>query len=166
MKTSKKILIGVGGVIIALLITTLFMLRRDIKILVDNQSIIEYKTEPVEKFNAIDFSPHWIVSIKQGKNCKVELDNKVSNGIITTISTIEGTLYVSAETDSLDEKTENIRIRITAPTLKVIQAAGDTKIEMKSFFTDSVMVILKDSSTFIGSKNTLDKIIFKASAKN
>lgn len=165
MKTSKKILIGVAGVFIALLITTLFMLRRDIKLLIETQSVIEYKTKPVEKFSSLDFSPHWIVSIKQGKNCKVELDEEESKGLITKINTIDSTLYLSVEADSLDEKTGNIHVRITAPSLKLIRAAGDTKIEMKSFWTDSLTVILKDSSTFIGSKNNFDKITFKSSDK-
>ena len=151
---------GVAGFSVALLITTLLMFRRDIKSLVKNQTVIEYKAEPVEKFTSLDLSSHWTANIMKGKECKVELSETECAGLNPELNIIDGTLFLSLENDSVNSG--NIHIRITAPALNIIKAEGNTKIEMKSFWTDSLTVILKDSSTFTGSKNNIGKITFKA----
>jgi hypothetical protein len=118
MKTSKKILLAVAVMLLALWSIALFVVRKDMKSMLANQHAIAYKPLAVDKFVGLDFSSNWIVSI---------------------------------------------HARITAPSLQLIKAAGDTKIQMKTFWSDSLTVILEDSSSFAGSKNDFDYIQFNAS---
>ena len=166
MKTSKKILIIVAGIIIGLMVTTLFILRKDIISLMANQSLIEYKPVPVDKFVALDFSANWKVTIKQGKDCKVEVALIESSNMQPMLKNKNGILFLTAQATQDNEDTESIHARVTAPLLHEIKAAGNTEILMKNFWSDSIAVILKDSSKFSGKNNDFTNIIFKASAND
>jgi hypothetical protein len=155
MKTSKKILLAVAVMLLALWSIALFVVRKDMKSMLANQHAIAYKPLAVDKFVGLDFSSNWIVSIKQGKDCKVEMEVPCHTSLKPRVENINGTLHFSS--------TEGIHARITAPSLQLIKAAGDTKIQMKTFWSDSLTVILEDSSSFAGSKNDFDYIQFNAS---
>lgn len=158
MKTSKKILLTVAVFLLALWTVTLFMARRDMRSMLASQPAIAYKTMAMDKFTGLDFSSNWIVKIKQGKNCRIEVEVVEQDSLKPELENINGTLYLTS--------TKTIHARITAPSLQVIKAAGDTKIQMKTFWSDSLTVILDDSSSFASMKNDFDYIQFKASGKN
>ncbi len=163
MKTSKKILITVAGILIVMLVTTLFVLHRDIKTLMESQALIEYKLVPVDNFVALDFSANWIVLIKQGKECKVELAIEEGSNLQPKLENNNGTLFLNVEASPENENTGSIFARVTAPVLHVIKAEGNTEILMKNFWSDSINVILEDSSKFSGKNNDFTNINFKAS---
>jgi hypothetical protein len=154
MKTSRIILITIGIILLAMWTTILFIARKDIKTIMATQSRVEYRPVPVDKFNRLDFSSHWIVRIKQGKDCELELGMEESDNGQPEMNISEGTLYLSHN--------RSIHARITAPVLQVIRAEGNTEITMKNYWTDSIRVILGDSSSFTGSQNDFKYISFQA----
>lgn len=155
MKTSKKILLTIAVILVAIWTITLFMARKDMRLIMASRSVLEYKPVPVDKFNGLDFSSNWIVTIKQGKDCKLELAFEKGYTHKPELNIIHSTLYLRSA--------ENIHARITAPSLQAIKAVGNTQIHMKTFWSDSLTVILQDSSSFSGSKNDFSYISFKAS---
>jgi hypothetical protein len=163
MKTSKTLLIIVAGFIIILLVISLVVLRKDIGTLMEKQALIEYELVPVEEFASIDFSSNWIVQVKQGKDCKLELAMEEDCNLQPKLENNKGTLFLTAEATPEDENTGNIYARVTAPILYEIKARGNTEIVMKNFWSDSINVILEDSSKFSGKNNDFANINFKAS---
>ena len=166
MKTSKKILIILAGFIIILLIVSLIVLRKDIGTLMEKQTFIEYKTIPVEEFASVEFSSNWTVQVKQGKDCKVELAIEEGNDLMPALESKDEILYFSVDTQRIIENTANIHARVTAPVLNTIKAEGNTEIVMKNYWSDSLTVILSDSSTFSGKNNDFTSIKFKASVRD
>ena len=166
MKASKKLLLIVAGFITILLVISLVVLRRDIKTLKENQTFIEYQLVPVESFSSIDFSSNWIVQVKQGKDCKVELAMEETGNLKPKIENRDKILFFSLDPAQAIDKTEGLHARVTAPLLYFIKAKGNTEIIMKSYWSDSLTVILTDSSTFLGRNNEITQINFKASANN
>ena len=161
MKTSRIILITVAGVIIAILITALYILKKDYKSLIESQALIEYENVPVEKFVSLEFSSHWNVSVRQGKECKVEVAVKEHGNVVPKLINEDGTLYFNTEA-LLDDTPDIIHARVTVPLLQEIKASGNTKIQMKHFWADSITIILDDSSKFYGKHNDFTEITFKA----
>lgn len=154
MKTSKKILLAVAIILVVFWIITLFFVRKDIKTILAGRSLIEYRAVPVEKFSRLDFSGNWIVQIRQGKDCLVELGVEGDQNVKPQLNNINGTLQLS--------HANAIHAKITAPALQVIKASGDTRIQMKNFWTDSLTVVLGDSSSYAGSNNDFKYISFQA----
>ncbi len=155
MKTSKKILVTIAFILLALWALTLFVVRKDMRSMMASQPSIAYLPQAVDKFDRLDLSSNWTINIKQGKDCKLEIEVVEQDSLKPKLENINGTLYLAS--------TKSIHARITAPSLQVIKASGDTKIQMKTFWSDSLTVILEDSSSFAGSKNDFDFIQFKAS---
>jgi hypothetical protein len=155
MKTSKKIIITTAIFLITLWIVTLFVVRKDIRTILAARNLVEYQPVPVEKFSRLVFSDNWTVTVRQGKDCGVELGALKGGHPVPGISNVNGTLHLSCTTHAY--------ARITAPSLQVIQAAGNTSIDMKNFWSDSLIVILGDSSSFTGRQNDFKYISFKAS---
>jgi hypothetical protein len=164
MKTSKKLLILFAGFIIILLMFSLVILRRDIGTLMEKQAFIEYRATPIDEFKSVEFSSNWTVQIRQGKDCKVELAVKEVRGLIPVLENKDEILFFTTDTQFLAENTANIRARLTAPFLNTIVAKGNTEIVMKNFWSDSLTVVLADSSTFSGKNNDFTNIIFKSYA--
>ena len=74
MKTSEKILVSVGVLILLLLIAMMLLIRHTVQPLQSTAGLKHnYKAVSADNFNKLDLSSHFIVSIKQGKECKVEL---------------------------------------------------------------------------------------------
>jgi hypothetical protein len=157
MKTSKKILIAIAFLLVALWVTTLFLVRKDMQTILAGRSQVEYRPVPVDTFSSLDFSGQWTVSVRQGKDCKVELGTDGGGNPDPELSHHDGTLHLTSKTD--------VYAIITAPDLQVIKAAGNTRIEMKHFWTDSITVILDDGSSFTSRQNDFKYILFKAPGK-
>ena len=163
MKTSKYIITISAGIIILIMISTLFVLKRDMKSLTKTDLVVNYKTIQVNDFNIIHFSPYWDVIIKQGKDYKIELALNNSTGMETNMENVNGILYLKAVKKQDNQSADDLQIRITAPVLQEIIATGNTNIQLRNFWSDSLTVVLKDSSVFSGSNNDFTKITFKAS---
>jgi hypothetical protein len=155
MKTSKKILVTIAVILLVLWAVTLFVVRKDMSVILASQPSISYMPLAVDKFDGLDLSSNWMINIKQGINYKLEIEVVEQDSLKPKLENIDGTLHLSS--------TKSMHARITAPSLQVIKAAGDTRIQMKTFWSDSLTVILEDSSTFSASNNDFDYIQFKAS---
>jgi hypothetical protein len=154
MKTSKKIIITVAIILTAIWVITLLVVRKDIQTILAARNLVEYRPVPVEKFSRLVFSDNWTVTVRQGKDCGVELGAGKDGHPVPDIKNINGTLHLTC--------TAHAYARITAPSLQVIQAAGHTSIDMKNFWSDSLIVVLGDSSSFTGRQNDFKYISFKA----
>lgn len=164
MKKSKKILIGIAGFLIITLVVTLLVLKRDMKTIMANASMLVYKEIPVETFDHLKISANWSVRVKQGKNHKFELGTTEGDSIQPILTNENGTLYLIVEETSEKPATGMVHARITAPTLHTIRAEGNSHVEMKTFWSDSILVILEDSSTYVGDNLDYKKIRFKSSS--
>lgn len=162
MKTSKKILVTVAGILIALLVAGLLMLRNDLlRLLSQEESENNYQEVPVDTFEALDFSSRWTVRIRQGREHKVEVAVAEGDALKSRLKNVDGTLYFHAESAGEQETTERIQARVTLPTLREIKAARGTEIRLESFEADSLSIILEDSVSFTGVENEIVHLSFQ-----
>jgi hypothetical protein len=167
MKPSRKILIVVMGLFIILLIITMVLLRNGVQSLqLKAESEHKYEAVPAEQFEKLDFSSHWIVKIRQGKECKVELTDEEHSVLKPQIENINGTLYFKVDTTLEKETTGRIHARIIMPSLQEIKAVRGTEIQMDNFQADSVHVVLENGCVFTGNNNTIKYVSFKTSGDN
>jgi hypothetical protein len=155
MKTSRKILITIAAVLVILWGAILLVVRRDMDTLMANNAVMVYREVEVEPFDRIEFSSNWNVIIKQGKDCRVELEDE--DGTPPEMINKKGSLFLKTE--------RNLNVRVTAPGFREIKASGNTHISMKNFWADSLNLVLEDGSSFSGSKNDFDQVIFKVAGK-
>jgi len=166
MKTSKKLLLSVAGLIIAILIIFVAILRDTVQsIQLRTEIKRNYRTVSVDDFERLDFSSHWIVRVKQGKECKVELTAEDDSVFRGGLKNINGTLYFKVDSAMAKNNTDSIYVRITMPSLRVIKAVRGTKIHLESFQSDSLRVILENGCEFTGNNNSIKHASFKTSGE-
>lgn len=164
MKTSKKILLSVAVLIIVLLIVFVAILRDTVQsIQLRTEIIRNYKTVAVGDFERLDFTSHWIVRIKQGRECKVELTADYDSIFRGALENKNGTLYFNVDSVMEKDHTDSIYVRITMPSLQEIKAVRGTKIHLESFQSDSLRVMLENGCEFTGNNNTIKHASFKTS---
>jgi hypothetical protein len=167
MRTSKKILLAIAGFLIVLLIVFLMILRNSIQSIHSKAELkYKYKTVTVGNFEKLDFSSHWIVRIRQGKECKVELAVKGDSLMKPGLENSNGTLYFTVDSIFVKENTDSLRVRITMPSLKAIKAVRGTEIHLANFNSDSLHVILENGCIFIGDNNNIRYVSLKTSGDN
>lgn len=162
MNTSRKILIGVAGFIIVLLISVMILVRNGVESmqLKANQKY-KFEAMPVKTFNNLDFSSHWIVKISQGKECNVEYAAEEYAALKPKIENIDGTLFFKVEPGMDKPLTGSIHVRITMPSLQTIKAVGGTEISVEYFQADSVSVMLENGAVFTGKNNSFKQVSYK-----
>ena len=166
MKTSNKIILSVGGLVLASFITSLYIFRTDLqKVLVRFDAKSNFKTVPFNNFENLDFSSKWIVNIKQGSEFKVELASDQKTLLKPKLENIDGTLFFKIETPDGDSTSDSIRARITVPILKSIKAAAGTKIHLAKFVSDSLKIILENGCAFTGHNGDFKNQSFKTSGE-
>ena len=167
MKTSRKILIAVAGLILVTFFIAILLLRNDVQSLVQ-KDVLKYKYQSVNvnDFEKLYFSSHWIVRIRPGKTCKVESTAGENAFLKPTMENINGTLYFKIDTTAAKENTDSIYVRITMPSLKEIKAVNGTTIQIENFQVDSLCVMLENGCVFKGINNTIKHTSFKTSGEN
>jgi len=164
MKASNKILLGISGFLIIYLITGLVALRNEaLEMLSQAELENKYEAVPVDTFQGVDFSAHWDVNIKQGKEYKVELAASEKGELKPILENREGILYFTVEGYKEKETDEKINVKVTAPTLKEIKTVKGTKIHLANFTADSLNIILENGGEFTGDSNQLNYVSFKTS---
>ncbi len=162
MKTSKKILIAVGGLLIVILIITVVILRNGVQSLQSKAELIhKYEPVSVESFEKLDFTSRWVVRINQGKECKVELTADENSELKPTLENKNGTLYFTMDSTLAKGNTDSIYVKIIMPKLKEIKAVQGTNIQLENFQSDSLHVILGSGCVFNGINNTLKHTSYK-----
>jgi len=166
MKISHKLLIMVAGVLIALLVTGLVMLKQDVRTLMAQSGLEnKFRAVPVEPFESLVFSSHWDVKIRQGRGHKVEL---AVNGRDEEASVLEhkgGTLYFNSGSLLNNNASANLQARITVPYLHQIRSVGDTRINIENFDLDSLTINIDDGGGFMGKNNQIENLSFTTSGK-
>jgi hypothetical protein len=161
MKTSIKLILTTTGFLITLLIISLLFLRKDIQSLLNAELIFKYHEIPVEKFQSLDFSSHWIVKIKQGTKCKVELVSNESKVLKPRLKNISGILHFDVDSSGDSLSGESLHARITLPSIQTLKTVNNTKITIENFITDSLVVELLDGASFKSKNNTIKHVTYK-----
>ncbi|MEO9475681.1 MAG: DUF2807 domain-containing protein [Cyclobacteriaceae bacterium] len=149
MQASKKILITVAGVLIAFLITSVFIVKDDLQTVVDNYGATHrYIAIPTDFFDKLKISSNWDVKISQGRDHKLEVINP--DTLNAQLENINGTVHFMG-----DSTTETRIARVTVPRLQFIEAKGNAVVEVIDFTQDSMNVRISDSVFFISSDNSI-----------
>lgn len=162
MKTSKKILFVVAGLVLVYMVVALVILRNDVNRQLKNK-YANYKELAIENFEKLDFSANWDVNIKQGNEYRVELDTEENDTFKSKLQNIDGTLYFTVVNSNEKKHKRSIQANITMPSLKAIKAAQGTIIHLENFQSDSLSVIMESGGVFTGDNNHFKYISFKAS---
>lgn len=167
MKTSKKILLVVAGLIVVLFFTAVMLLRNGVQQLRQNDRIANrYRELSVNEFERLDFSSRWIVKIRQGKECHIESTADQDSPLKPTIENRNGTLFFRVDTAVAKTNTDSIYVRITMPTLRSVKASQGADINITDFMSDSLLVTLEDGCTFTGMNYNIKYVTFKTSGEN
>lgn len=160
MQTSKKILISTGVVISVLLVIGLVTLRAVMKKEMAHNPTISYEEWPADPFESVYISKGWTVKISQDREQRVEIGAQTEGNF--KMENRDGVLYF--ETDSLF-KGERIPVRITTPSIKIMQARGNSHLLMEPFQSnsDSLKVFLADSVLFRVKGNKLPGVFIETS---
>jgi hypothetical protein len=162
MKSSRKILLITGCVVLLLLIVSLGGMRNvALQFLRKSAAESNYKCVPVADFERLDFSPNWDVRIWQGTEFKVEVASDENSSVKPKLENVGGTLYFKVEGIDSIKNSRPIYAKVIAPSLKGIRAMRGTKISLESFTADSIQVILEDGNAFKGYNNHFNYLLFK-----
>ena len=167
MKTSKKILLFIAILIIAVLVGYVSILRKTVqKLRSVEEAKYQHKTVTVDSFEKLSFSSPMLVKISQGKDCGVEIITGKNSMLKPGVKIIDRTLYCSIDSISESQNTDSIQVRITMPLLHEIKAARGTDIYLSNFQTDSLTINLEDGCAFKGKNNTMKQVSFNTSGNN
>ncbi|MEO9806041.1 MAG: hypothetical protein ABJF04_22470 [Reichenbachiella sp.] len=149
MQTSKKVLLTVAGILLALFVSSLMILRRDIQTINEQTKLANQLTSvPVEEFKFLHFSGLWEVQVKQGRVYKVELTFDQEGSYLPQLENINDTLYFSIDGDSL----VSVRARVITPFIGGVLGEDGAHIHLRNFKLDSMSIALNNSH-LIGEEN-------------
>lgn len=155
MKTSKKILTASTVLLIVFLVTGLLIVRTELRSFLKAKTTISYRTLPVEKFDRLEFGTGYTVQIRQDRGMRVEVEDDFDQVPQFENETLHfGALLVPDPAN---------HVRITVPSLKGIRISGNTQLRVMGFDSDSIQVVLEDSSRFIGENNLFLRSTFVTS---
>jgi hypothetical protein len=162
MKTSKIILLFVAAIIMVSFVIIVVIMKNNIQSARSKAGLrYNYKTVSVHNFENLDLSSHFIVRIKQGKECEVEIITERNSLVKPNLENINGTLHCMVDSTAYKNDTGSIQLRITMPFIKVIKATQGTEIYLANFQSDSISVFLGNGCVFKGNNNTLKRVSFK-----
>jgi hypothetical protein len=162
MKSSRKILLITGCVILLGIVTSLIVTRNvALQFLRKTAAESNYKAITVADFERLDFSPNWDVRILQGNEFKVELAIDENSVWKPSVENISGTLYFKMQTVDSVENSKPIYAKIITPSIKGITAKRGTKISLENFKSDSIRLMLEDGNAFKGYNNHFSYMLFK-----
>ncbi|MDH5396611.1 MAG: DUF2807 domain-containing protein [Cyclobacteriaceae bacterium] len=160
MKTSRKILLVTGGLIIAFVIYYFAVARAYLLSYLDDKNK-DYKPVKVEEFDKLYFSSHWNVTIRQGREVQVEVDD-ASTTLKPKLENRNGALYL-AVTGSDDQTPINVKIAV--PELREIHSVQGTVVRIDNYEADSLTVFLGDGGVFNGNNNKIKYFFLKTEGK-
>ena len=151
MQASKKILITTVGILLAILVSSLLVLRKDLNGIIEAQAKANpLISVPVESFQVIQLNGNWKVQIRQGRTHQVEMAFDPNSSYIPQLESRGDTLFFSITGDS----TSTVEAKIVSPYIHAIQAYNGANIRLKKFELDSLTILLNDSH-LIGEENKL-----------
>lgn len=162
MKASYKMLLIISGVITALFITGLMVLRKDLDSL--PKSNLEFEEVILGSFNKVAVSDYWNVKVTQGRVCSVKLFyDETSKVTKPKLYISDSTLMISIDSTDLDYNYFNrISIEIIAPKIRSFDVGDSSRLHLKGLNMDSISIHLGDASTFISEENTFKHLLFES----
>lgn len=166
MKTSVKILLTTAGVLIAIMVTGITLLKNDARtIALKSRLINEYGLVSVEPFDHIILGEGWDVKVSQGRAYQVEIDLELIERSEALVKSDDGILhFMDALRDSSD--TELKLARVTVPKLRSIEATKKTKILLRDYITDTLSVNMNGGGDFSSKENQIEYLSFKSSGES
>ncbi len=162
MKTGKIILIVTAGVFLSLTVLVLLTLRSDMKLLIESNAVRQYQSYETGSFSKISSGSCWQITVRQGNRHKLEISS--DENVIRPLWDLTGeTLVLGVEPDSAKYPFNDpvLFARITLPYLELIEARGNTRIDMKNYWSDSLTVRLYENAQFTGKNNDFTLLRFK-----
>lgn len=148
MQTSKKILITTAGILLALFVSSLMVLRSDVQAIYAKQTAdVQLTAVPIEAFKVLHFSGNWDVQIRQGRAYKVEVAFDSQSRYLPQLENRNGTLHFLIKGDS----SIAVKAKVITPVLRGVKAEN-AYITLKNFQLDS-MTIKLDASHLTGEEN-------------
>lgn len=148
MQTSKKILITTGGILLALFVGTLMVLRSDVRAIYAKQAAdVQLTAVPVEAFKVLHFSGKWNVQVRQGRTYQVEVAFDRQNRYLPQLENRNDTLHFLIKGDS----SLVVKAKVITPILSGVKAEN-AHVTLKNFEVDSMSIKL-DASHLIGEEN-------------
>lgn len=142
MQTSKKILLTVAGILLALFVSSLMILRNDtLEVFKERALKNELTAVPVREFTSLVVTGSWDIHVRQGRMQKVEVAFDKAGNYLPQLKQSGDTLYLSIKGDS----TARVSARVVTPALESLSANQRAKVTLTKFKTDSITVKLKDS---------------------
>lgn len=157
MKTSTKLLLTAAGIIVAFFITSMFVIREDLKAAIrDSKHYREYTAVDVNLFESITIQGDVFLRVRQDRDQKVEISGEQVD--LSAIRVEDGTLML--------ESVEETYAIVTMPSIETLTILKGAHLKMENFDMDSLQIILRDSSTFTGAENVLEYTSFEVSGNS
>lgn len=146
MKTNKILLLAFGGVMVALVITGLLLLRNDVAALSEGSEEYQYSEAEVMPAERIHIKGMWNIRFQQGRKFKLEVAGE-TQADDTQWATNDGVLELRHGIK------DTCRARLTLPVLKEVIAEESTRLTLNRFEGDTVNVTLGEGVTLIDNNN-------------
>ncbi|SMD31757.1 hypothetical protein SAMN04488029_0094 [Reichenbachiella faecimaris] len=148
MQTSKKVLITTVGILLALFISSLMVMRSDVQAIYASQTAdVQMTAVPVEAFGVLHFAGHWNVQVRQGRTYQVEVAFDSQNRYLPQLENRNDTLHFLIKGDS----SIAVKAKVITPVLRGVKAEN-AYVTLKNFQLDS-MTIKLDASHLTGKEN-------------
>ncbi len=155
MKTSRKALVLVAGILTAFFITGLYVIRQDLRAAMEQANAEKnYVRVDVSQFSNIRLMGPWKAYIRQGAAFEVEVSGAVASNHRVMLDTL------------ILETTSSSFGRITLPKLNELTVASGGEVTVAGFEDDSLQVKLRENSTFSGRENVLEYTSFDVSGNS
>ncbi|MEO9966509.1 MAG: hypothetical protein ABJF11_12005 [Reichenbachiella sp.] len=149
---SKKILLTAAGVLLALFVSSLMVLRKDLKSIHTEKEEQNRLTElSIESFKYLDVKGSWNVRVRQGRSYRLEVAFDDQNRYLPIVEQRNDTLYLSIR--GLDgENTPEVHAKIVTPFIRGARATGGAELWLRKFKSDTISIAL-DSSLLVSDEN-------------
>lgn len=162
MKTSYKILLITAGIMTALLITGLMILRQDFGSL--SNTSIKYKEIILEPFNQVKTSQHWDITVTQGRTYSLRVLYDDPNDIVKyELTNNDSILNIGIDTANTNYTyADKASIQITAPRIKYFDIGDSSTLRLKAINIDSLSVHLGHASLLISEESAFEHFLFES----
>ncbi|MEP5364763.1 MAG: hypothetical protein ABJQ37_13010 [Reichenbachiella sp.] len=148
MQSSKKILITTAGILLALFISSLMVMRSDVQAIYASRAAdVQMTAVPVEAFSVLHFAGNWKVQVRQGRTYQVEVAFDPQNRYLPQLENKNDTLHFLIKGDS----SIAVKAKVITPVLRGVKAEN-AYVTLKNFQLDS-MTIKLDASHLTGEEN-------------
>ncbi len=163
MKTGKKIIITTLGIFIATLVGSLLLMRSDLQAIVDRGDQFQYAVEGLGEFDQVILGANYSAKIRQAREYKIEFI--MEDSIYSPLVERKNGVIVLKRDSLLVINDQIIKVKITTPKLRSIEAGEGSTLNIQMMKLDSVDFTFGDNTTFIGVENKFYHSTIKTNGK-